>query len=189
MPRNGLKCGKCGRSFALPMHLGRHMVAVHGGKPAKAKPARASAARPAPTPRPPAFAGGSNGTDAVTGDLVRNIQTARASLLQQQAHVTAQIAALDQFLATLGVGSPAAGRSLPRRLASSGGGAREGSLKSYISRVLESAGRPMRVAEIADAVRKAGFKTRNKTLAKSVGNMLVDMPNVKKVDRGIFAAR
>lgn len=45
-----LKCAKCGKSFALPMHLGRHMTTQHGqaagkknaGRPRKAKAAAAS---------------------------------------------------------------------------------------------------------------------------------------------------
>lgn len=49
MPRKkaGFKCPKCGQSFGLAMHLGRHMSAKHGqaptgaGKRAKAKKRRA----------------------------------------------------------------------------------------------------------------------------------------------------
>ncbi|TWT42166.1 hypothetical protein RAS1_32960 [Phycisphaerae bacterium RAS1] len=200
MAKNGLKCAKCGRSFALPMHLGRHMVTMHGAKPAKAKApgkgrARARRGRRAPVVRAAAPVAAAWNGAPTTDQMTRDIQATRNGLAQQQARVSAQIAALDQFLATLGVGSPAAARRTAGRArrrggaAGGGGGAREGSLKAYISQVLTAARRPMRVAEIATAVLDAGFETRNKTLAKSVGNMLVDMRNVRKVDRGIFSVK
>ncbi|NLW34434.1 MAG: hypothetical protein GXY80_02975 [Syntrophorhabdus aromaticivorans] len=34
-----LKCSKCDRTFSMPGHLGRHMVAMHGATP-KTKPAK-----------------------------------------------------------------------------------------------------------------------------------------------------
>lgn len=66
---------------------------------------------------------------------------------------------------------------------------REGSLKSYIDRVLRASARPMRVVQITGAVLKAGYTTKNKTLAKSVGLALRDMAGVKKVGRGAFRAQ
>ena len=49
--------------------------------------------------------------------------------------------------------------------------------------------RPMRRAEVAAAVLKAGYKSRSKTLAKSVGVALRTMPGVKKIGRGVFRAK
>lgn len=42
MPRkkSGVKCSICGREFALPLHLGRHMTSMHGKKSRKAKKAK-----------------------------------------------------------------------------------------------------------------------------------------------------
>ena len=37
MAKRSVKCPKCGRSFALPLHLGRHMSAMHGAGQAKRK--------------------------------------------------------------------------------------------------------------------------------------------------------
>ena len=37
MAKGSLKCPKCGRKFALPHHLGRHMAATHGVGGMKAK--------------------------------------------------------------------------------------------------------------------------------------------------------
>ena len=39
MPRKRaakFKCGKCGKTFGMAMHLGRHMATMHGQKPKKA---------------------------------------------------------------------------------------------------------------------------------------------------------
>ena len=51
MPRKQakLRCSKCGQSFKLAMHLGRHMKAKHGkaAKAAKAKKAKKGGARKA----------------------------------------------------------------------------------------------------------------------------------------------
>jgi hypothetical protein len=66
---------------------------------------------------------------------------------------------------------------------------REGSLRSYIERVLRASGKPMRVAEITQAVRKAGYATSNKTLDKTVGITLAGMSNVRKVKRGVYRTK
>ncbi len=46
----------------------------------------------------------------------------------------------------------------------------------------------MTVKDVTTAVRKAGYKSKNKTLDKSVGVALSEMPGVKKVGRGTFRA-
>jgi len=58
-------------------------------------------------------------------------------------------------------------------------------MKDYILKVL-AGGRVMRVNEIAQAILDAGFKTKNQTLAKSVGIALAQMPQLKKVGRGKY---
>ena len=47
----------------------------------------------------------------------------------------------------------------------------------------------MQVKDIASAVVRAGYKTRNQTLAKSVGLALASMPEVEKVGRGAYQLR
>ena len=64
-------------------------------------------------------------------------------------------------------------------------GPRPGSLKSVITTVLTGKG-IMAVKDITAGVLKAGYKTRNKTLAKSVGIALAEMKNVAKIGRGRF---
>ena len=64
MPRTkaGLKCEKCGQSFKLPMHLGRHMTTRHGETPKTAKPVKRRRASKKRTRRgrPRAAVGGLN---------------------------------------------------------------------------------------------------------------------------------
>jgi hypothetical protein len=69
---------------------------------------------------------------------------------------------------------PAAGRHRP------------GSLKDFIVRVLSAASGPMSVKDIAAGVLEAGYKSKNRTLAKSVGIALAQMPEVARVRRGVF---
>ena len=116
--------------------------------------------------------------------VVRHMQAYRAKLVSERDALTRQLEAIDRALATMGGASPA-GR--PRGKAAAGG--RPGSLKDHITRVLESTGQPMRVAEITDSVLASGFQTKNQTLAKSVGVALTQMSNVKKVSRGVFGLK
>jgi hypothetical protein len=90
-------------------------------------------------------------------------------------------------------GRAAAGRGAGRRGragADKGGSPfRPGSLKEYIMGVLRTAGgKPMAVKDITQGVMDSGFETSNKTLAKSVGIALTQMPGVKKSGRGRFRA-
>ena len=72
-----------------------------------------------------------------------------------------------------------------RPAAASGGQFRAGSLKQFITRVMPS-GRAMAVKDVTTGIKKAGYKTKNKTLAKSVGVALAEMPNVQRIGRGQF---
>jgi hypothetical protein len=173
MARTGkFKCSACGRSFGMAAHLGRHMTTIHGAKAAKAKAkSRVQAGDPA--------------------RLLNNVRAWRSELAAEQAQLATQLGALDQLLTTLGgtAPKPTAGRALQgRRIGGGHGGAREGSLKSYIDRVLRATRRPMRRAEVTAAVLKAGYQSRSKTLAKSVGVALRTMSGVKKIGRGVFRA-
>jgi hypothetical protein len=121
--------------------------------------------------------------------VINNLRTILGDLSGQRDTIDAQINAIENTLSTLGAVS---GRRGPRGPAGTkaggrrgGRGHREGSLKDYIVRVL-SGGGIMRVNEVASGVLAAGFKTRNKTLAKSVGVALSTMPNVAKRGRGKY---
>jgi hypothetical protein len=63
---------------------------------------------------------------------------------------------------------------------------REGSLQMAIRSVLERVIGPLRVAEIVDAVLKAGYATKSANLNVIVSNRLAQMDDVEKVDRGLY---
>ncbi|MEW6253062.1 MAG: hypothetical protein AB1716_20680 [Planctomycetota bacterium] len=70
-------------------HLGRHMATIHGTRPKTQRPGRPG--RPMLRPM-----GGA------PGNLVNEVQAWRSRLEAQRSQITAQVAALDQLLATLG---------------------------------------------------------------------------------------
>lgn len=137
------------------------------------------------------------------GDVVASLQVARGRLMAQRSAVDAQIAAVDAALRAMGTtvasavaaapAAPAGGkkRGRPpgpgRNLGPSG--LRAGSLKDVIFRVLSDNGGVMAVGDVANGVVKAGYKTRNQTLAKSVGIALTQIPGVVKVSRGRFKVK
>lgn len=139
---------------------------------------------------------------AMNSSLVGTMEAAYADLHAQRSALDVQIGALDAALAALRGGAPRAAATRGRRRAGrptrapgkakrrgraprATGGVRSGSLKDYIQRVL-SAGTPMSVKDVTSGVTKAGFKTKNKTLATSVGIALANMPSVARVSRGVF---
>lgn len=113
---------------------------------------------------------------------VASLRRLHGELTVQKQRVDTQLAAVENAIRAMGGAAAAAPRG---PLPGGARGPRKGSLKSYIIRVLT--GKPdMAVKDITAAVRSAGYPTKNKTLAKSVGNALTDMPNVVKVGRGRF---
>jgi hypothetical protein len=136
--------------------------------------------------RPPkAFAG--------MNQAIQSLKSYVSGLMAQRAQLDAQIQAVEQALKVIGATTAAAAApAMPpaapagkRGRPAGGGGVRPGSMKDYILKVL-AGGRVMRVNEIAQAILDAGFKTKNQTLAKSVGIALAQMPQLKKVGRGKY---
>ncbi len=137
------------------------------------------------------------------GDLqgaLSGLTAYRDQLERQRLNLAAEIAALDSALSAIGGGPALRGRRpgrppgrpaarplpAPRR----GRPPRKGSLKEFILKVLSAApGREMAVKDIATGVVRAGYKSSNKTLAKSVGIALTEIPGVLKVGRGRFRLR
>lgn len=132
------------------------------------------------TPRPAAL--------RMTGGTVAgNLAAARQGLLNERSQIDRQIAILDQALSMLsGVRVQRGPAPAASRKRGGGGAFRSGSLKDHIHQVLARAGSPMAVKDITERVTASGFTTRNKTLAKSVGIALTQMPGVVKVGRGMF---
>jgi len=111
-----------------------------------------------------------------------------AELMTQRSQLDAQIQAVEQALRVMGAPAPHAAATPalrgPRKRGG-GRGLRAGSLKEFILKVLDGGG-VMSVAAVAEGVRAAGYKTKNKTLAKSVGIALTQLPGVRKISRGQF---
>ena len=172
----------------MPAHLGRHMNTIHASKRRKklvgkkvTKRARKRVVRPVVRAR----AAGRPAARA-TGAL-REIRAYRQTLVARRAELDSRVNAIDRALTALGaVSRPAAGQAAR---ASRRAGSRKGSLKHFIERVLSTGKGPRAVKDTTAAVLRAGFKTKNKTLAKSVGIALSQMPNVVKVSRGLFRLR
>ncbi len=116
--------------------------------------------------------------------VVNELDSYRSDLIAQRDAIDEQLAAVDNALRAMD--SSAAPRGPGRRPGRQPG--RAGSLKSYIGKVMGGRG-IMAVKDITSAVVKAGYKSRNKTLAKSVGIALTEMPNVTKIGRGQFRLR
>ena len=181
MARTGkFKCSACGRSFGMAAHLGRHMSTVHAPKGKRVAPA--AKAKRVKRPSTTLGLGGAEALAAVVGD----IQRYRDEVAAQRAALDSQMAGLDQALAVLGAGAPA--RKAPPRKGRRGAGYRPGSLKAHIQQVLQTHGGAMAAKDVTAAVCKAGFKSKDKALARSVGVALRGMRDVKKVGRGTFRA-
>lgn len=122
--------------------------------------------------------------------VAQHINAALSELYAQRSSLDTQIQALERTLGELG--SAAAVKRGPGRPVGSGRGRRgprAGSLKEYIENVLSASGSEMAVKDIAAGVVSSGYKSKNKTLAKSVGIALTQMSNVQKVGRGTFKLR
>ena len=52
--------------------------------------------------------------------------------------------------------------------------------------MLRGLARGKSVGDIATAMKKAGYKSRDKRLNHSVGKALADMKNVNRVERGVY---
>lgn len=136
--------------------------------------------------RPPkrAGAGGGAGGGGNERVAIQSLNAYRNRLMTQRNAIDAKIGALDAALSVMGsVPSATTGLGRGRH------GPREGSLKQYVAEVLNRSGGVMSVKDITDGVLSAGYKTKNRTLAKSVGIALAEMPGVRKVGRGRFQAK
>ena len=179
--KSKFKCSACGRRFGMAAHLGRHMSTVHAPKTKRMAPT----VRATGVMRPSMILGlgRADGISAVVGDIQRH----RDELATQRADLDSQMAALDQALAVLGAAAPAR-KTLPGK-GRRGASYRPGSLKAYIHQVFRTYSGAMAVKDVTAAVRKAGYKSKDKTFAKSVGVALRAMRNVTKIGRGVFRAK
>ena len=119
--------------------------------------------------------------------LLAQMSTYRAELVAQQVDIQDQVDKLDAAISTLGGRAPAATRGgrTPARRGRPPGSVREGSLKSYIVKVMRK-GQVMAVKDIAVAVRNGGYRSTSANFANQVSNALAQIPAVTKVSRGEF---
>jgi hypothetical protein len=133
---------------------------------------------------------GRRGSPAGLRGALQGLISYRRSLAADRDVIDRKLSAIDNLLADMGKSAPRTTSGVPaRQRGSANGGYRSGTLKDYIHRVLVSNGGTMSVAEVTSGVRKAGFRTKNKTLAKSIGIALGQMPTVRRIARGRFRAK
>lgn len=124
-----------------------------------------------------------------TSGVAQDINAAIGKLMAQRNSIDSQIALLQRTLSELGAAATVKSVGRPAGPGRGRRGPRAGSLKEYIENVLSAAGGEMAVKDIAEGVVANGYKSKNKTLAKSVGIALTQMANVQKVGRGTFKLR
>lgn len=197
MAKSSFKCTKCSRSFSMPAHLARHMNTIHARKAAKKvlkakakrKPGRpklrkaAARARTVGRPRTVSAAPARAGEGAV--GLVRGMQAYHGELMARREQIETEIGAITSALDAMGGGLKAV-TVRPKRGRPRGTGPRTGSLKDFIGKVLRQTGRPLSPKDIANTVRKVGYRSKAKDLTKAVSNMLPQMKGVKKVGFGMY---
>ena len=170
--RRRFKCTKCDRKFSMAAHLARHMNTTHASKKVKAtKKKRAAVATRS-----------KRGAGSDLGGALASLKTYRDQLSDQRTEIDNQMQAIDAALAALGAVTARSVVVRRRR----GKGPRAGSLKEYIARVLRGLARGKSVKDIAAAVKKAGYKSKSKTLDHAVSKALADMKNVTKAGRGVY---
>ena len=180
MARAAFRCSKCDRKFAMAAHLARHMNTIHSrGKSGKRGRPRTAVGRPK-AGRTMAVRVSGGGAARVISEMTSYLN----ELTAQRDSLDAQISGIQNAMGMMG--ERLVVPSAPRRGRPPGSGARSGSLKSTIIKVLRQRGRALSPKEIAVNVVKAGYKSGAKNLTKAVSNALPEMTSVKKVGRGQY---
>ncbi len=200
MPKAKFKCKRCKRSFSMAAHLARHMNTIHRSKTRKISNAKTTKKAKRSTVRPKVvrtvaasrarigpirmFSTAVNGSEGI----IDVMQAHHSGLLTQRLSLDAQIDAFARAMETIGAATPKnntrrAGNKRGRLVEAVG---RPGSLKSYIVRVLRQSSKPMSLQDIGTRVKKAGFKTKAKDVAKAVSNKLPGLKIVKRVGYGRY---
>ncbi len=191
MPRKKLKCSRCSRTFSMPAHLARHMNTTHATGAERAARQRMDGRKGKAGRRPGATAVLAGGDVSFTdsADLLSGIQAYHEGLLARRDQIDREVSALGNALSALvstsaspaKIGAPKRGRR--------GAGVREGSLKSFILKVLGRRSTPATPKEIASGVMRIGYNSRAKDLSTAVSNALPELKAVKKVGFGLYSLR
>lgn len=201
MAKKGFKCGTCGRSFLMAAHLARHVSTTHGaGGKSSVKKGAAKRGKMRAAGRPlarPMMAAGSP-------SFVHDMRAYHDSLVAERDALEGRIVAVQNAIAALNgsAGGPAVHARPAVRVAVArgpkgrpgkkrGGGGRRpegGALRDFVIKVLRASDAPLGVKEISSRVIAAGYPTASKDLSKAVSNMLPNVKEVKRVDRGLYRA-
>ncbi len=186
MAAKKFRCSKCKRSFSMAAHLARHEAAIHGRR----KSGASKSARPKTAGR--ASAVGSMEPESA-GHLVSNMQCFYDSLVARREEMDAEITALgDAINVMANVSGPtkrAPGRAPSVKTKGTVRGARAGSLKTFIVKVMGQRSTPMGPRDIAARVKQSGYKSKAQDLTKAVSNALPQLKQVRKVGFGQYQIR
>ncbi|MBU0719584.1 MAG: C2H2-type zinc finger protein [Planctomycetes bacterium] len=198
MAKRKLKCPKCDRTFSMAAHLARHTSAAHATGARKALPEFRLTGGISKTGRRPGRPKGritaGLGRRLTLGEgpvqLVSGLQAYYNTLMSKQQELDAEIAALNTAIAAMsGIGATAMSRPKKAPAKSGRHGMREGSLKSYIVKVLGERSTAMSPSDIAARIKQAGYESKAKDLTKAVSNALPGLPGVKKEGFGMYRGR
>ena len=129
-------------------------------------------------------------------EVLANTKQKLQGLKEKLEKLLAQVAEVDKQIAEL-AGEPVVPVAEQKAPASSPAKAKKPrkllkntmSLNDAIVKVLGEAKKPMRVAEIAEAVKAAGYRTTSRTFAKQVSGIAAEEKRVEKAARGLFALK
>ncbi len=164
-----LKCTKCDRKFSMAAHLARHMSTLHASRKIKAAKRASVAARV------------ERGVGSGLGGVLDSLEAYQDRLAAQRHEIDNRIQAIGAALAALGAGTKpvVARRGRGKR-------PRGGSLKEHIARVLRGLVRGHSVGDIATAVKKAGYKSKDKRFNHTISKTLSGMKDVARVGHGVY---
>ena len=190
MPRKKIKCSRCSRTFSMPAHLARHMNTTHASPAARAaRQRRGIGAVKGVRRRSSTVMAGGDASFADSADLLNGIQAYHETLLAKRDQIDLELSALGGALSALGSTSASPARIGAPKRGRRGAGAREGSLKSFIVKVLGHQSTPATPKEIASKVLRSGYQSKAKDLTKAVSNALPELKKIKKVGFGKYCLR
>ena len=191
MPRKKFRCSRCSRTFSMPAHLARHMNTIHATGAARAARQRMTGRKGKAGRRPGTTAGLAGGDVSFTdsANLLSGIQAYHETLLARRDQIDREVSALGHALSALGSTQAGSAKSVRQKRGRRGAGAREGSLKEFILRVLGRRSTPATPMEIANRVMRSGYKSRAKDLSTAVNNVLPELKVVKRVGYGLYSLR
>ena len=182
------KCSKCDRAFSMAANLARHVTVVHGRKTSRKlfSKMRAKAGARYKLSRSKGGAGARRTPDGAAG-LLSKMQAYHDQLHAECDSVAAQMDAISSMMEMLGASSPSSGpRPTSTRRAPAPRGGRASLIKPFILKAFRQRSTPMGPSDIATSIRRLGYKSKAKDLAKMVSKKLPDLKEVKKVGRGLY---